>query len=77
MRGCYEGYQTERKLLKEANEDAVLELKKKGVEFHEIDRTALRQSYEKAAAAGGYRFDPAWQAAVDEVLSTSHGGETT
>lgn len=77
LRGCYEGYQTERKLLKEANEDAVLELKKKGVEFHEIDRTALRQSYEKAAAAAGYRFDPAWQAAVDEVLSTSHGGETT
>ena len=77
LRGCNEGYQTERKLLKEANEDAVLELKKKGVEFHEIDRTALRQSYEKAAAAAGYRFDPAWQAAVDEVLSTSHGGETT
>lgn len=77
LRGCYEGYRAERTMLKEANEDAIRQLKEKGVVFHEIDLSVLKQSYEAAAAAAGYTFDPAWQAAVDEVIATNNGGGMT
>lgn len=59
------GYVAQRQYLVEANEAAKVELEKLGVTFHEMDKSALMKAYEDTAAAKGYKFDPAWQAAVD------------
>lgn len=61
------GYEAQREYLVEANDEAIAELEAEGVEFHEIDKTALVDLYEAAAEAEGFTFDPEWQAAVDEV----------
>lgn len=61
------GYEAQRQYLVEANEAAKVELEKLGVTFHEMDKSALMKAYEATAAAKGYKFDPAWQAAVDEA----------
>lgn len=60
-RGC----EAQRQYLVEANEEAVKELEDKGVVFHDIDREALKQAYEKTSQAKGWKFDPQWQSAVD------------
>lgn len=59
------GYQAQRQYLVEANEAAKVELEKLGVTFHKIDKSELMKAYENAATTKGYKFDPAWQAAVD------------
>lgn len=66
QRGC----EAQRQYLVEANEEAEVELKKLGVEFHEIDKNALKEAYKKVAEEKGFTFDPEWQAAVDEVLNS-------
>lgn len=63
------GYQTERDLLKQANEDAAKVMEEEmGVVFHDIDVTELQQAYQALAEKKGYTFDPEWQAAVDTVI---------
>lgn len=69
MAGCEEGYKAERQYLKDANEDAVKELKEKGVKFWEIDMNELKSAYEAEAKKRGYTFDPEWQKAVDQVIA--------
>jgi tripartite ATP-independent transporter DctP family solute receptor len=64
------GYEAERQYLVEANDDATVKLKGVGVVFHEIDNSALKTAYQKAAAEKGWTFDPAWQAAVDQIVTT-------
>lgn len=69
LEGVKEGCDAEREYLKQTNEEAIEELKKKGVTFYDIDLEELKSSYQKEAAAQGFTFDPEWQAAVDEVLA--------
>ncbi|NLY44908.1 MAG: TRAP transporter substrate-binding protein [Tissierella sp.] len=66
-RGC----DAQREYLIEANEEAEVELKELGVEFHEIDKSSLKRAYQKMAVEKGYTFDPEWQAVVDEVLKAN------
>lgn len=61
------GYEAQRQYLVEANDAAKVELEKLGVTFHEMDKSVLMKAYEETAAAKGYSFDPAWQAAVEEA----------
>lgn len=67
LEGIEKGYKAQRDYLVEANEAAEVELKELGVEFHEIDREALKSAYEETATAKGWTFDEEWQAAIDEV----------
>lgn len=67
LEGCKEGYMAERKYLADANADAVEKLKEKGVQFHDIDITVLQKYYQDAAKQKGFKFDPKWQAAVDQI----------
>lgn len=69
MEAVKKGYNTERQLLKEANENATEVLKEKGVEFHEIDVESLQKAYKELAASKGFSFDPEWQEAIDKVIS--------
>ncbi len=69
MEAVQRGYNTERELLKQANEDATVELKDKGVEFHDIDVDELRNAYREEAEKRGFVFDPEWQAAIDQVIA--------
>lgn len=69
MAGCEECYKAERQYLKDANEDAVKELKEKGVKFWEIDMNELKSAYEAEAKKRGYTFDPEWQKAVNQVIA--------
>jgi tripartite ATP-independent transporter DctP family solute receptor len=69
MEGCREGYMAERKYLADTNAEAVKELKKKGVKFWDIDIMKLKQSYQKKAKDKGFKFDPKWQKAVDQVIA--------
>lgn len=69
MEACEEGYKAQRKFLDEANEDAVKQLKEKGVEFHEVDTKEFKDYYQKAAKEKGFTFDPKWQDAVDKAIS--------
>lgn len=64
-RGC----DTERALLKQANEDATVELKARGVAFHDIDMMELQAAYRRLAAEKGFAFDPEWQAAIDQAIA--------
>lgn len=66
-RGC----DAQRQYLVDANTDAETKLKGFGVKFHDIDVAALQAAYKKAAAQKGYKFDPAWQAAVDEAIASA------
>lgn len=64
------GYNEERALLKQANEDATKILEEeKGVTFHEIDVETLQQAYRELAAEKGFSFDAEWQAAIDQVIA--------
>lgn len=63
------GYQEERVLMKQSNEDATVKLKEHGVVFHDIDVTELRNSYRALCKKKGYTFDPEWQAALDQVIA--------
>lgn len=63
------GYNIERELLKQANEDATVILKEKGVEFHEIDVQSLQTAYQELAEKKGFTFDPEWQAAIDQAIA--------
>lgn len=63
------GYKEERKLLKQANEEATVILKEKGVTFHEIDVQELQNAYNNLSDTKGFQFDPEWQKAVDQVIA--------
>ncbi len=63
------GYKEERQLLKQANEEATVILKEKGVTFHEIDVQELQNAYFSLSEKKGFRFDPEWQEAVDQVIA--------
>lgn len=63
------GYKAERQLLKQANEEATVILKEKGVTFHEIDVEELQNAYRSLSDIKGFRFDPEWQKAVDQVIA--------
>lgn len=63
------GYKEERQLLKQANEEATVILKEKGVTFHEIDVEELQNAYRSLSDIKGFRFDPEWQKAVDQVIA--------
>ena len=69
MEAVNRGYNEERALLKQANEDATVELKEKGVTFHDIDVEELQTAYRNLAAEKGFTFDPEWQAAIDQVIA--------
>ena len=69
MEGCKEGYKAERQYLKDANNEAIKELKKKGVKFWNIDMKELKSAYEAEAKKRGFKFDPTWQKAVDQVIA--------
>lgn len=68
MEGVRKGYEAERVLLKDANETAAAELVEKGVTFHTIDNAALQAAYKAEAEKKGFKFDPEWQAAIDEAI---------
>lgn len=64
------GYNTERELLKQANDKATVVLREQhGVTFHEIDVAELQNAYHKLAAERNYTFDPEWQEAIDRVIA--------
>lgn len=69
MEAVERGYNQERALLKQANEDATVILKEKGVTFHDIDVEALQTAYKELAEKKGFSFDPEWQAAIDAVIA--------
>lgn len=69
MEAVERGYNIERDLLKQANEDATVVLKEKGVEFHEIDVESLQKAYQDLAVNKGFTFDPEWQAAIDKAIA--------
>lgn len=69
IEGCKEGYVEQRRFLDEANEDAIKQLKEKGVEFNEIDTKVFKECYQKSAKEKGFTFNPEWQAAVDKAIS--------
>lgn len=69
MEAVERGYNQERQLLKQANEDAVVVLKEKGVTFHEIDVESLQKAYQELAAKKGFTFDAEWQAAIDQAIA--------
>lgn len=64
------GVEAQRQYLAEANQEAEIELKEKGVEFYSIDVEALQSAYQKKAAEKGFKFDPKWQAAVDKAIES-------
>ena len=66
------GYNIERELLKQANENATVTLQEThGVTFHEIDVPQLQAAYHSLAEQRGYAFDPEWQAAIDEAIAAN------
>ena len=69
MEAVERGYNIERDLLRQANEDATVVLKEKGVEFHEIDVESLQKAYQDLAVSKGFHFDPEWQAAIDKAIA--------
>lgn len=69
MEAVERGYNQERQLLKQANEDATVVLKEKGVTFHEIDVESLQKAYQELAAKKGFTFDAEWQAAIDQAIA--------
>lgn len=69
MEAVERGYNIERELLKQANEDATVILKEKGVEFHDIDVQSLQTAYQNLAQEKGFTFDPEWQAAIDQAIA--------
>ncbi len=70
LAGVKEGCDIERELLVQANEEAEEKLVGAGVEFHDIDTDALQAAYQEAAEKQGFKFDEAWQAAVDEAIAS-------
>lgn len=64
------GVEYERELLVSSNEDAIAQLKEKGVSFYDIDVAELQAAYQAKAKQEGFSFDPAWQAAVDEAVAS-------
>lgn len=69
MEAVERGYNQERELLKQANEDATVILKEKGVTFYETDVEALQKAYQDLAEEKGFSFDPEWQAAIDQAIA--------
>lgn len=69
MEAVERGYNEERALLKQANEDATVILKEKGVSFHDIDVESLQNAYRNLSESKGFSFDPEWQAAIDQVIA--------
>lgn len=67
MEAVKKGYEAQRTYLAEANAEAKVELEKNGVQFHEIDRDALKALYTKAVAASDITYDATWVAAVEEA----------
>ncbi|MCL2835017.1 MAG: TRAP transporter substrate-binding protein [Treponema sp.] len=61
------GYEAERQYLIEENDGAVVKLKNAGVTFYDINVQDLQAAYQAAAKAKGFKFDPAWEAAVQDV----------
>ncbi|MDR2478638.1 MAG: TRAP transporter substrate-binding protein DctP, partial [Treponema sp.] len=66
------GYQAGRQYLIDANNDAVNELKAAGVSFHDINVQQLQSAYQAAAKAKGFSFNPAWEAAIQEVINNTN-----
>lgn len=69
MEAVERGYNIERDLLRQANEDATVILEEKGVKFHEIDVESLQKAYQDLAANKGFSFDLEWQAAIDKAIA--------
>jgi TRAP-type C4-dicarboxylate transport system substrate-binding protein len=61
------GVDYQRGLLLKANEDAVGELKKQGVTFHEIDREAILERVRPAVAPLFKDLDPKWVKAIEDA----------
>lgn len=70
LEGVQAGYQAEREYLVEANTTAADELKSNGVQFHDIDRAALKAAYEASPTVQAFTYDPEWVAAVDEAKAS-------
>lgn len=69
MEAVERGYNQERQMLKQANEDASVILKEKGVTFHDIDVASLQKAYQELAEKKGFQFDAEWQAAIDQAIA--------
>jgi tripartite ATP-independent transporter DctP family solute receptor len=67
VEGVKLGVDYQRGLLLKANEDAVGELKKQGVAFHEIDREAILERVRPAVAPLFKDLDPKWVKAIEDA----------
>lgn len=63
------GVEAQRQYLVEANEEATVQLKEKGVNFYDIDVTELQAAYKAKAAEKGFTFDKEWEQAVQNTIN--------
>lgn len=68
MEAVRQGVEWERDELVRANDSVAEELKKLGVEFHDIDTSVLKEAYRNIAEEKGFTFDPEWVSAVDDAV---------
>ena len=68
LKGVKEGANQQRQFLVDANNEAVAELKKLGVQFYNIDRSKLQEAYAVDKTKALSSFDPAWVAEVQNVI---------
>lgn len=61
----WEGCKEQWKYLDEANEEAVTNLTKEGINFYDVDITELKAAYAKKRTESNVTYDDAWVAAVD------------
>lgn len=64
------GVEAQRQYLVDANNEAVEELKAKGVQFFDIDIAPLQAAYKAKAVEKGFTFDKEWEAAVQQAIDS-------
>lgn len=69
LKAVKEGCDMQRQFLVDANNEAIGELKKLGVQFYNIDRSELQNAYAKDKAKALASFDPEWVALVQDVIN--------
>lgn len=69
LRGVKTGCDLQRQYLVEANEEAIVELKKLGVTFYDIDRAPLKAAYAKDKEKALNKFNPTWVALVQKAIA--------
>lgn len=69
LKGVKAGADRQRQYLREANEEAIVELKKLGVTFYNIDRSQLQAAYAADKAKALASFDPNWVRLVEKAIA--------